>query len=153
MLKKYNQFIVEGKEIPGPNNPKSKMIVLSDSEVELFASEPVLETLISDNKVSLLAPELWYISTDTETINILSNFFEINNESDLVEEGFQSKRIGEDESNSDNEIESETLTCPYCKEETHYDFPENDIETIECDNCLEEFEASRIISYISRKID
>lgn len=145
MIKKYNQFIVESKEIPGPNNERSKMVVLSDSEVELFASEPVLETLISDNKVSLLAPELWYLSDDTETINILSNFFKMSENQESIKESHSVNKEGD--------IESISLTCPYCMEETSSEFLEEDMGVIECDNCLEEFEASRITYYVSRKIN
>lgn len=71
MIKKFNQFINENIEL---SNSSAK-INIDDYEAEMFTSDPVLQKLISDKKVSLLTPELWFESEDTETINILKDYF------------------------------------------------------------------------------
>lgn len=50
-------------------------IYIDDDEAEMFTTDPVLQKLISDEKVSLLTPELWFESEDTNTINILRDYF------------------------------------------------------------------------------
>lgn len=74
MIKKYNEFINESS-VPGPEEPSASKIHLTDEEVDWFSSEPALQKLISDNKVSLLPPELWYTIDDRNTINTLEDFF------------------------------------------------------------------------------
>jgi len=104
MIKRYNQFVNESKEVPGPGTHGSVRISLSDEEVDMFASEPSLEKLISNNKVALLAPELWYMEDDMETINVLKNYFEVNTDS----EDYEEEEPGFDEENESvtNETES-----------------------------------------------
>lgn len=80
MLKKYNDFLNESN-IPGPKLDGSVSIDLKDDESELFSSEDELKSLISNQKVSLLSPKLWYNSNDVETINVLKNYFDMENES------------------------------------------------------------------------
>ena len=107
MIKRYNQFIKESKQVPGPGTHGSVAINLSDEEVDMFASEPSLEKLISDNKVALLAPELWYMEDDMETINVLKNYFDINTDSEDFDE--------EEEPGFDEENESVVNEASYVK--------------------------------------
>jgi len=86
MIKRYNQFVNESNQVPGPGTEGSVRISLSDEESDIFASESSLGKLISDNKVSLLAPELWYMEEDTETINILKNYFDIETDDEDYDE-------------------------------------------------------------------
>ena len=46
MIKKYNQFVKENIEL---SNSSARIYIDSD-EVEMFATEPVLQKLISDKK-------------------------------------------------------------------------------------------------------
>lgn len=90
MIKKFNQFVNES-HVPGPTELGSARILLSDEEADWFSTEPALQKLISDNRVSLLTPELWYIADDRNTINILEDFFpnhpfEMQDEEDYEEE-------------------------------------------------------------------
>ena len=71
MIKKFNQFVKENIEL---SNSSARIYIDSD-EVEMFATEPVLQKLISDKKVSLLPPELWFESEDKTTIDILKGYF------------------------------------------------------------------------------
>ena len=71
MIKKYNQFVKENIEL---SNSSARIYIDSD-EVEMFATEPVLQKLISDKKVSLLPPELWFEPEDKSTIDILKGYF------------------------------------------------------------------------------
>ena len=71
MLKKFAQFVKESIEL---SNSSARIYIDSD-EVEMFDSEPVLQKLISDKKVSLLPPELWFESEDKSTIDILKGYF------------------------------------------------------------------------------
>jgi hypothetical protein len=41
----------------------------------MFTTEPALQKLVSDRKVSLLPPELWFESEDKSTIDILKGYF------------------------------------------------------------------------------
>lgn len=79
MIKKWNEFIkesIEGRKlIPGPNEKGSVRVILDEDEEEMFSSEPALENLISNQKVSLFDNEVWYFSNDKETINILKEYF------------------------------------------------------------------------------
>jgi hypothetical protein len=71
MIKKYKQFVKENIEL---SNSSARIYIDSD-EVEMFDTEPVLQKLISDKKVSLLPPELWFESEDKSTIDILKGYF------------------------------------------------------------------------------
>jgi hypothetical protein len=71
MIKKYKQFVKENIEL---SNSSARIYIDSD-EVEMFDTEPVLQKLISDKKVSLLPPELWFESEDKTTIDILKGYF------------------------------------------------------------------------------
>jgi len=114
MIKKFNQFINES-HVPGPDESGSSRINLSDEEVEWFSSEPALQKLISDNKVALLPPELWYTTDDRNTINTLEDFFpeaefEMQDEEDYDEEESE----GYDEENeSMNESEKPTKSSSF----------------------------------------
>jgi hypothetical protein len=91
---KFNQFIKESLE-----SNKSK-ITLQEEEVEWFSSEPLLQNLILNRKVSLLPPNLLYDDSDTETVNILKEFFTINSDNeDNIEE---IETPGYDEENESN---------------------------------------------------
>ena len=66
MIKKYADFIKE-----------SKTIKLTPEEVSLFTSEPVLQSLISDEKVSLSKDSIQYDESDIKTKEILDQYLEI----------------------------------------------------------------------------
>lgn len=79
-IKSYNSFINENKdEKPGESVPGSKKIDIKEEEVDLFSSEPSLQKLISDSKVSLLGTEVWYKESDNETRKVLDTYLEIEN--------------------------------------------------------------------------
>lgn len=84
MIKKYNQFLNENKQVPGPETPGSIKLDINETEAELFSNEAELGELIADQKVSLLPPHLWYMENDSDTINVLKNYFDL----DKVEEEF-----------------------------------------------------------------
>jgi hypothetical protein len=75
MIKKYVDFIKESN-LPGPNT-HGKKISLTSEEVELFTSEPVLQKLVSDQKVGLYNNEVWYNEGDDKTKEILDQYLEI----------------------------------------------------------------------------
>lgn len=103
MIKKYNQFVNESKEIPGPMLHGSTRINLDNDELELFSTEDELKDLISKQKISLLSPELWYLPGDTETINTLKNYFDVDYiEDDEVGDDY----IHDDDDGFDEENES-----------------------------------------------
>lgn len=104
MIRKWNEFIKESIEveglIPGPNEEGSVRLRLDDEEEEMFSSEPALENLISNQKVSLFDNEVWYFSNDKETINILKEYFPEMEEDTLSrvdDEDFDEKPLGWDE--------------------------------------------------------
>ena len=68
MIKKYADFIKESH---------SKTIKLTPEEVSLFISEPVLQSLISDEKVSLSKDSIQYDESDIKTKEILDQYLEI----------------------------------------------------------------------------
>jgi hypothetical protein len=68
MIKKYEDFIKESH---------SKTIKLTPEEVSLFTSEPVLQSLISDEKVSLSKDSIQYDESDIKTKEILDQYLEI----------------------------------------------------------------------------
>ena len=80
MIKKYNQFVNENTQVPGPNTPGSLKLDINETEVELFSNEAELGELIADQKVSLLPPHLWYMGNDSDTINVLKNYFDLEEE-------------------------------------------------------------------------
>lgn len=84
MIKKYNQFVNENNQVPGPETPGSIKLDINETEAELFSNEAELGELIADQKVSLLPPHLWYMENDSDTINVLKNYFDL----DKVEEEF-----------------------------------------------------------------
>ena len=53
----------------------SARIYIDSDEVEMFDTEPALQKLVSDRKVSLLPPELWFEPEDKSTIDILKGYF------------------------------------------------------------------------------
>lgn len=79
MIRKWNEFIKESIEaeglIPGPNEEGSIRLRLDDEEEEMFSSEPALENLISNGKVSLFDNELWYFPSDNQTMSVLKEYF------------------------------------------------------------------------------
>lgn len=56
-----------------PDVDSSKKITISKEDVNLFNDEPVLQKLISDDKVSLMGTEVYY--KDKETKEILDEYF------------------------------------------------------------------------------
>jgi len=68
MIKKYEDFIKESH---------SKTIKLTPEEVSLFTSEPVLQNLISDEKVSLSKDAIQYDESDIKTKEILDQYLEV----------------------------------------------------------------------------
>jgi len=64
----------------------------------MFNSEPSLQNLISDNKISLLPPDVWYKSGDESTINTLKSYFQDQfeaggeEENYMMEDQFESKK-------------------------------------------------------------
>jgi hypothetical protein len=68
MIKKYEDFIKESN---------SKTIKLTPEEVNLFTSEPVLQNLISDEKVSLSKDDIQYDESDIKTKEILDQYLEL----------------------------------------------------------------------------
>ena len=77
MIKKYNQFVNENKQVPGPQTNGSVKLDINETEAELFSNEAELGELIADQKVSLLPPELWYMENDLDTIKVLKNYFDL----------------------------------------------------------------------------
>ena len=100
MIKKYNQFLNENKQVPGPETSGSVKLDINETESELFSNEAELGELIADQKVSLLPPSLWYMENDLDTINILKNYFDL----DVKEEEFN------ESVNSDGKKELEELS-------------------------------------------
>ena len=71
MIKKFNQFVKENVEL---SNSSARIYIDSD-ESEMFTTEPALQKLVSDRKVSLLPPELYFEAEDKSTIEILKGYF------------------------------------------------------------------------------
>ena len=101
MIKKYNQFVKENIEL---SNSSARIYIDSD-EVEMFATEPVLQKLISDKKVSLLPPELWFEPEDKSTIDILKGYF--------PDVDFMSDDSDEFVDNDDDEYKDLSMHNPY----------------------------------------
>ena len=84
-IKKFNQFLNENIEL---SNSSTRIYIDSD-EADMFKTEPALQKLVSDKKVSILLPELWFESEDKSTIDTLKRYFpdaEFNIEEDEEEE-------------------------------------------------------------------
>jgi hypothetical protein len=76
MIKRFNEFLKESYR-PNEGQDGSVSLTLSDEDLELFQTEGSLRTLITDEKISLVGKELWYHEDDEQTIDILSNYFEL----------------------------------------------------------------------------
>ena len=59
------------------NESHSKSIKLNDEEVNLFNSEPLLQKLITDKKISLFNNEVKYDESDIQTKEILDQYLEL----------------------------------------------------------------------------
>ena len=68
MIKKYADFIKESH---------SKTVKLSSVDVSLFTSEPLLQKLVADKKVSLFDDEVKYDESDIQTKEVLDQYLEI----------------------------------------------------------------------------
>jgi len=68
MIKKYADFIKESH---------SKSVKLTPEEVSLFTSEPLLQKLIADKKVSLYDNEVKFDETDHQTKEVLDQYLEL----------------------------------------------------------------------------
>jgi len=101
MIKKFNQFVKENVEL---SNSSARIYIDSD-EAEMFTTEPVLQKLVSDRKVSLLPPELWFQSEDKSTIDILKGYFDFDfdDEDDFDDQHY----IGDDEEDDDFDDEDD----------------------------------------------
>lgn len=79
MIKRYSQFILENQnKRPGNDIEGSMKIDITGEEMDLFATEPQLQKLIADEKVSVLDCEVWYRESDKDTLEVLDQYFEIN---------------------------------------------------------------------------
>ena len=105
MLKKFAQFVKENIEL---SNSSARIYIDSD-EVEMFSTEPVLQKLISDKKVSLLPPELWFEPEDKSTIDILKGYFpDVDFMSDDSDEF-----VDNDDDDDDDEYKDLSMHNPY----------------------------------------
>ena len=68
MIKKYEDFIKESH---------SKTVKLNSEDVSLFTSEPLLQKLVSDKKVSLFDDEGNYDESDIQTKEVLDQYLEL----------------------------------------------------------------------------
>ena len=68
MIKKYADFIKESH---------SKTVKLSSEDVSLFTSEPLLQKLVADKKVSLFDDEVKYDESDIQTKDVLDQYLEL----------------------------------------------------------------------------
>jgi hypothetical protein len=59
------------------NESHSKTIKLSPEDVSLFTSEPLLQKLIADKKVSLFDDEVNYDESDIQTKKVLDQYLEL----------------------------------------------------------------------------
>ena len=108
MIKKYNQFVKENIEL---SNSSARIYIDSD-EAEMFTTEPALQKLVSDRKVSLLPPELWFESEDKSTIDILKEYFpDVDFEDDFEDEHYSD----EDDSDGFYDDDDFGFDSPFCK--------------------------------------
>ena len=68
MIKKYADFIKESH---------SKTVKLNSEDVSLFTSEPLLQKLVADKKVSLFDDEVKYDESDIQTKDVLDQYLEL----------------------------------------------------------------------------
>lgn len=68
MIKKYEDFIKESH---------SKTVKLNSEDVSLFTSEPLLQKLVADKKVSLFDDEVKYDESDIQTKDVLDQYLEL----------------------------------------------------------------------------
>lgn len=95
IINKFNQFLNENIELSN----SSARIYLDSDEVDYFRTDPVLQKLVTDRKVSLLPPELWFEEEDKNTIDILKRYFpDVDFEDDFEDEHYS----GEDEDDSED---------------------------------------------------
>lgn len=94
MIKKYLEFIAENKR-PGKDIEGSQKIDITGEELDLFSTEPQLQKLIRDEKVSVLSGEVWYKEGDNKTKEVLDQYLEINNSkmNESVEDDFETNSI------------------------------------------------------------
>lgn len=94
MIKKYLEFIAENKR-PGKDIRGSQKIDITGEELDLFSTEPQLQKLIRDEKVSVLSGEVWYKEGDHKTKEVLDQYLEINNSkmNESVEDDFETNSI------------------------------------------------------------
>ena len=130
MIKKYKQFVKENIEL---SNSSARIYIDSD-EVEMFDTEPVLQKLISDKKVSLLPPELWFESEDKTTIDILKGYFpdvdfmsddsdefadndddEDDDEYNYRDKGIRPDYMAEEDDDEDDDDDDFGFESPFCK--------------------------------------
>ena len=98
MIKKFNQFVKENVELSN----SSARIYLDSDEVDYFTTDPVLQKLVADRKVSLLPPQLWFEAEDKNTIDILKDYFpDVDFEDDFEDEHYSGEDEDEDEDDSD----------------------------------------------------
>ena len=104
MIKKFNQFVKENIEL---SNSSARIYIDSD-EAEMFTTEPALQKLVSDRKVSLNLPELWFESEDKSTIDILKGYF--------PDAEFNTEYMDEEEDDSDEFYDDDFgFDSPFCK--------------------------------------
>ena len=104
MIKKFNQFVKENVELSN----SSARIYLDSDEVDYFTTDPVLQKLVADRKVSLLPPELWFEAEDKNTIDILKDYF--------PDAEFNTEDEDEDEDDSDEFYDDDFgFDSPFCK--------------------------------------
>jgi hypothetical protein len=105
MIKKFNQFVKENVSL---SNSSARIYIDSD-EAEMFTTEPVLQKLVSDRKVSLLPPELWFESEDKNTIDILKGYFDFDFDFDDEDDFDDQHYSGEDEEDDDFDDEDDLI--------------------------------------------
>jgi hypothetical protein len=59
------------------NESHSKSVKLNSEDVSLFTSEPLLQKLVADKKVSLFNNEVKYDESDIQTKEVLDQYLEI----------------------------------------------------------------------------
>jgi len=75
-LKRFESFEKINEDFkPGSNIKGSKKISIKEEDVNLFSSEPILQKLISDDKISIIDNNIYY--NDESIIDILDQYFEI----------------------------------------------------------------------------
>jgi len=95
MIKKFNQFVKENVSL---SNSAARIYIDSD-EAEMFTTEPALQKLVADRKVSLLPPELYFEAEDKSTIEILKGYFpDVDFEDDFEDEHYSGDDEDEDDS-------------------------------------------------------